>query len=84
MLPFKNIEEIAEKLSAILPEGVSGVKSDMEANFKAVLQSAFAQMDLVTREEFDVQTQVLNRTRQKLEDLEAKVSELEKMLSTQE
>jgi len=50
---------------------------DMERNFKSLLQSALARMDLVTREEFDVQMAVLARTREKLEALEARLAELE-------
>lgn len=76
-MQVKNIEEIVGKLSAFIPEGLQGVKSDVESNFKAVLQNTFAQLDLVTREEFDVQTQVLARTREKLEALEAKLADLE-------
>lgn len=76
-MQIKDVEEIVGKLSALLPEGVQGLKTDMEANFKAVLQNAFSQMDLVTREEFDVQTQVLSRTREKLVALEARLAEIE-------
>ncbi len=81
-MQVKNIEEIVNKLSSILPEGIQGVKTDVEANFKAVLQSTFAKMELVTREEFDVQTQVLSRTRAKLEALEKKVIEMEAQTQT--
>ena len=54
------------------------MRRDLEENFKAVLQSALAKMDLVTRQEFDVQAGVLRRTREKLEALEAKIAELER------
>ena len=80
-MQVKDVEDIVGKLSALLPEGVQGIKADVEENFKAVLQNAFSQMDLVTREEFDVQTQVLNRTREKLEALEIKLSEIEVQFS---
>jgi len=80
-MQVKDVEDIVGKLSALLPDGVQGIKSDVEENFKAVLQNAFSQMDLVTREEFDVQTQVLNRTREKLEALEIKLSEIETQVS---
>ena len=80
-MQVKDVEDIVNKLSALLPEGMQSVKSDIESNFKAVLQSAFAQMDLVTREEFDVQAQVLLRTREKLEALEKTLEAIEAKIS---
>lgn len=77
----KSIEDIANQLAALLPEGLQGVKADVESNFKAVLRNAFAEMDLVTREEFDVQTQVLHRTRAKLDKMEQQIAELEAKLA---
>lgn len=74
MIDPKNIEEIGAKLSALLAN--SPVK-DIEKNAKAVMSGMFAKLDLVTREEFDVQAQVLARTRAKLKDLEARVTALE-------
>ncbi len=71
-------DDIAKKLSEVLPAGMQAAKSDIEKNFRSVLQSAFAKLDFVTREEFDAQTGVLARTREKVEALEARVSELEK------
>ena len=71
----KLIEEITSRLSALLAQ--SPVK-DFEKNSRAMLSSMFAKIDLVTREEFDVQAQVLLRTRQKLDELEAKLAALEK------
>ena len=55
---------------------------DIEKNVKAMLSQGFAKMDLVTREEFEVQTQVLAKTRAKLEELEARVTELEAQLKS--
>lgn len=78
MLETKKIDVIVKKLSAVLPQSLHAFKEELEKNFHAVLQNVFAQMDLVTREEFDVQMQVLKRTREQLEKLEAKMSELEK------
>jgi BMFP domain-containing protein YqiC len=75
------IDELARKLSASVPQGLANMRRDLEDNFKAVLQSALAKMDLVTRQEFDVQAGVLRRTREKLEALEAKVEELERTKS---
>ncbi|HEY8537263.1 MAG TPA: accessory factor UbiK family protein [Steroidobacteraceae bacterium] len=71
------IDDLARKLSAAVPQGLIEMRRDLEENFKAVLQSALARMDLVTRQEFDVQAGVLRRTREKLEALEAKVAALE-------
>jgi BMFP domain-containing protein YqiC len=78
MIDPKNLEEIGAKLSALLAN--SPVK-DIEKNAKAVMSGMFAKLDLVTREEFDVQAQVLARTRAKLKDLEARVDALEKARS---
>lgn len=74
----KMLDELAQRLANALPAGVHHVKDDMEKNFRAILQTAFNKMNLVTREEFDVQTEVLARTRAKLEVLESKVEELER------
>lgn len=71
------IDDLAKKLAASVPQGLSNLRRDVEDNFKAVLQSALSRMDLVTRQEFDVQTGVLRRTREKLEALEKKIAELE-------
>jgi ubiquinone biosynthesis accessory factor UbiK len=72
------IDDLARRLSASVPQGISNMRRDIEENFKAVLQSGLAKMDLVTRQEFDVQAGVLRRTREKLEALEAKIAELER------
>jgi BMFP domain-containing protein YqiC len=73
----EQVTELAHRLSASLPEGMSALKRDAEQNFKAVLQSALARMDLVSRREFDVQAGVLKRTREKLEALEQRLAQLE-------
>jgi ubiquinone biosynthesis accessory factor UbiK len=75
MFQTKFIEEITAKLSDLAAH--SPLK-DFEKNSRAMLSSVFAKMDLVTREEFDVQTEVLKRTREKLTELEAKLAALEK------
>lgn len=72
------IEELAKKLVEALPDGVRSVQSDLESNFRSVLQSGLGKLDLVTREEFEVQEAVLQRTREKLEALEQRLGELEK------
>lgn len=71
------LDELAKQLAESVPEGLKAVGEDMERNFKSLLQSGLARMDLVTREEFDVQMAVLARTREKLEALEARLAELE-------
>ena len=75
MMQRKFIEELTAKLSELMAQ--SPLK-DFEKNSRAMLSSMFAKMDLVTREEFDVQSQVLLRTREKLTQLEAKLAEMEK------
>lgn len=77
MIDLGKIDELATRLSESLPPGARRLQEDAEERFKAVLKSAFARMDLVTREEFDVQASVLERTRIKLESLERQMQELE-------
>ncbi len=78
MIDRNVMDDLAGKISALVPPGMKGIQDDMEKNIRGVLQSAFARMELVTREEFDVQNEVLSRTRTKLELLEKQVAELEK------
>jgi len=74
-------EDMAQKLGAVLPDGLQAVQRDVEKNFKTVLQNSFAKMDLVTREEFDVQTEVLKRSREKLDKMEKQIEQLEATLN---
>lgn len=71
------LDELARKLADAVPGNIKSMGEDMERNFKSLLQSALARMDLVTREEFDVQLAVLARTREKLEALETRLAALE-------
>ena len=73
----ESIEDIARKLTDAVPEGLRSVREDLENNFRSVLRSSLAKLDLVTREEFEVQEAVLARTRAKLEALEARIKEME-------
>lgn len=73
----KVIEELARKLAESVPPGVRALQADLEKNFRALLEAGLARMNLVTREEFDVQQRVLERTREKLTALEARLGELE-------
>ncbi len=74
MLNPKMLDEMSARVSSLLAATPAG---DIEKNLRATLAGLFAKLDLVTREEFDVQREVLTRTRAKLEALEARVSELE-------
>jgi len=71
------IDDLARRLAGTVPESLTAVRRDLEANFKAVLQAGLAKLDLVTRQEFDVQAGVLRRTREKLEALEARLATFE-------
>lgn len=71
------LDDLARRLAAAVPEGVVALRRDLEDNFRALLQAGLARMDLVTRQEFDVQAAVLRRTREKLELLEARVAALD-------
>lgn len=73
----ESIENLAARLAESLPEGLRSMREDLEANFRSVLRSRLSRLDLVTREEFDVQEAVLQRTREKLEALEQRLAELE-------
>jgi ubiquinone biosynthesis accessory factor UbiK len=75
------IDEIARRLFETVPPAVRSVQQDLENNFRAVLRSTLGRLDLVTRDEFDVQAKVLERTRAKAEALEARVAELERALA---
>jgi hypothetical protein len=71
------LDDLARRLSESVPPGLTAVRDDLERNFRAVLQSGLARLDLVTRQEFDVQSGVLRRTRERLEELEARLAALE-------
>ncbi len=77
------LDDLAERLGRLLPEGAHEMRADFERNARATLQSALSRMDLVTREEFDVQSEVLARTREQLEALETRVVALEEQLGIQ-
>lgn len=72
------LEELAKKLADAVPDGMRSIQADLEKNFRSVLQTGLSKLDLVTREDFEVQEAVLRRTREKLEALERRLSELEK------
>jgi BMFP domain-containing protein YqiC len=72
-----DIERLARSLAEALPENLKAMRNDVEDNFRTVLRDGLAKLDLVTREEFEVQEAVLARTRQKLERLEKELEALE-------
>lgn len=84
MINAKKIEEIAKQVTDSIPPGLKSMANDLEDKTKTVLQRKLSQLDVVTREEFDVQTQVLIKTRSKLAAMEATIAELEQRLSALE
>ncbi|MEW8507286.1 MAG: accessory factor UbiK family protein [Candidatus Thiodiazotropha sp.] len=77
MIDPKLIDELTTRLSATLPGGIQALQDDVMKSMRATLESGLARLDLVTREEFEVQRAVLARTREKLETLEAQIKALE-------
>ena len=77
MIDPKKIDDLVRQLSASLPPELASLDNEIRKQFKGVLESAFQRLDLVSREEFDIQVKVLQKTRQKLEALEKQIAELE-------
>ena len=77
MLNATQIEEMAKKIAEVVPQGFGKIPSSVQDQVKAVLSRSFEKMDLVSRQEFDIQMGVLAKTRAKLEALEKVVAELE-------
>ena len=80
MIDLSHLDDLARRLSALVPPGVREGREELQQNFKSVLQSGLSRLDLVTREEFEVQRAVLLRTREKLEELQRMVAQLEERL----
>jgi ubiquinone biosynthesis accessory factor UbiK len=80
MFDNTRIEELARRLAAGIPEALGSARRDLESNFKVVLQSALGRLDLTTREEFDVQSRLLERLAGRLAQAESRVAELESRL----
>lgn len=72
----EEFENIAKKLYATLPENLQNIEHEIQQKFKEILRSAFEHLNLVTREEFDVQVKVLARTREKVEALQMQLNQL--------
>ena len=83
MIDLSQIDDLARRLSGLVPPALREGRDEMQDNFKAALQSGLARLDLVTREEFDVQRAVLARTRSQLDELRALVEHLETQLEAQ-
>jgi ubiquinone biosynthesis accessory factor UbiK len=77
-----SLDELARQLAESVPQNLKVLGQDLERNFKTLLQSGIERMELVSREEFDIQRAVLERTRSKLEAIEARLADLEKALSS--
>ena len=78
MLNMKLLDDLARQISETIPAGMKEMQGDVKKNIRTLLEGTLAKLDLVTREEFDAQTKVLARTREKLEQLEKTITELEK------
>ena len=72
----ESLEQLTKRISSLIPGDVKNLQDDFENNVRSLLQTSLTKMNLVTREEFDVQTAVLQRTREKLEQLEKQVEKL--------
>lgn len=77
MIDLKTIEAMSERIGALLPADLAALRSEFKTNVKAVLEASLARMDVVTREEFDAQSALLRRTREKLDRLEKQLAERE-------
>ncbi len=81
MLDNQTINRLSDRINQLLPPQLQQVKSDFDARLKTLLQQQLSEFEFVSREEFDIQTRVLQRTRAKLEALETRLGELEQKLS---
>jgi BMFP domain-containing protein YqiC len=84
MIDLAAIDDLARRLSNLVPPGMNQARDDLEQNIKATLQMSLRKLELVTREEFDVQRAVLLRTREKMDALERTVEQLEARLRSQD
>jgi BMFP domain-containing protein YqiC len=81
-LNSNGLDELARRLAEAVPESVRAFGRDLEGNFKAVLQAQLSKLDLVSRQEFDVQAAILERTQANLSAMEARLKELEDKLNS--
>ena len=80
MLDPKQLEDLAARLSRVLPPGLRGLRAELEDNFRAVLRANLDRLELVSRERFDTQAELLARTQARLAALEKRLKTLEKKL----
>ncbi|HKK15995.1 MAG TPA: accessory factor UbiK family protein [Gammaproteobacteria bacterium] len=80
MINDNRLDELIKKTLSFLPEDLARTRQDIEKNLKTGLQATLAKMDLVTREEFDTQAELLSRTRATLDEMEKKLASLEQLL----
>ena len=80
MIDPRRFDDLARRIQASLPPGLDEVREDVTRNIRAIVAAGIARMDLIEREEFDVQSAVLARTREKLEALELRVRQIEALL----
>lgn len=76
-MPKNFIDDLAHKISASIPEGIKQTKKDIEHSVKGFAEQSFSKLNLVTKEEFEITQKILLKSRQKIDDLEAKIIELE-------
>jgi BMFP domain-containing protein YqiC len=81
-IDLAQIDELARRLSSLVPSGLRDSREELQQNFKSVLQTGLGKLDLVTRDEFDVQRAVLLRTRDKLNELQRAVAQVEAQLAS--
>ncbi|MGH1537360.1 MAG: accessory factor UbiK family protein [Gammaproteobacteria bacterium] len=79
----KAVSDIVSKISAAVPEDLKSAKQGLEKNARATVEGAFQRLDLVTREEFDVQVTLLSKSQQRVKELEQRINELEKIINKQ-
>ena len=84
MIDTKLLDDLARNLSKLTPPGIDTIQQDLERNFRTALQNTFSRLNLVSREEFDVQSEVLARPRTRLEALEQQIEALENQKNTKE
>ncbi len=82
MIDAKLLDDLAAQLAGSVPSSIQLLQDDLKRNLRATLEANLAKLDLVTRNEFDVQSAVLSRTREKLEKLESDVVKLEQALNS--
>ena len=80
MIDNQTINRLSDKINDLLPEGLQQAKSDFDSRLKSLLQQQLSNYEMVSREEFDIQARVLQRTREKLEIIEKRLKELEQTL----